>query len=168
MTSLPSQTHEPTQPGRGVGGDTASAATPQRPTPARRPGLPEAHGLYDPAHEKDNCGVGFIAHLRGEPSHAIVADALEMLSRMDHRGACGCEPNTGDGAGIMTALPHPFLKKVAKADLGIDLPEPGSYAVEVTQLADRAAVAGAAVAAPSALTPLVPTSIPRKCFILDP
>ena len=64
------------------------SAIPARPAST---GFPEKQGLYDPANEKDACGIGFIAHLKGPPSHAIVADALEMLHRMDHRGACGCE-----------------------------------------------------------------------------
>ncbi|MEM9020233.1 MAG: glutamate synthase large subunit [Planctomycetota bacterium] len=99
-----------------------------QPIPTRQNGLPAATGLYDPDYEHDNCGVGFIAHIKGKRSHAIVDDALTMLGRMDHRGACGCEVNTGDGAGILTALPHKLLRKVAKQDLGIDLPEPGQYA----------------------------------------
>ncbi len=90
--------------------------------------LPPAQGLYDPEHEKDACGVGFIAHIKGQPSHQNVIDADTILQNMDHRGACGCEPNTGDGSGILTALPHKFLRKVAKADLGVDLPEPGRFA----------------------------------------
>ena len=90
--------------------------------------LPKAQGLYDPSQERDACGVGFIAHIKGLPSHQNVLDADEILQAMDHRGACGCEPNTGDGSGIMCGLPHKFLKKVAKRDLGIDLPPPGSFA----------------------------------------
>ena len=90
--------------------------------------LPPAQGLYDPSHEKDACGVGFIAHIKGVPSHQNVIDADTILQNMDHRGACGCEPNTGDGSGIMCGLPHKFLAKVAKADLGVDLPEPGRFA----------------------------------------
>ena len=104
------------------------------PTPQRHPGFrafPPKAGLYDPAFEKDSCGIGFIAHLKGKASHAIVRDALEMLHRMDHRGACGCETNTGDGAGILTALPHDLLRKVAKRDADIDLPAPGSYAAGI-------------------------------------
>lgn len=89
--------------------------------------FPAPRGLYDPANEHDACGMGFIAHLKGKRSHAIVSDALEMLSRMDHRGACGCEDNTGDGAGIMTAMPHTLLRRVAREDAGISLPEPGAY-----------------------------------------
>ncbi len=91
-------------------------------------GPPIARGLYDPANEHDNCGVGFIAHVKGRRSHAIVDQALTMLSRMDHRGACGCEVNTGDGAGILTAIPHKLMRKAAQADLGVDLPEIGEYA----------------------------------------
>ena len=90
--------------------------------------LPAAQGLYDPELEKDACGVGFIAHIKGEPSHQNVLDADTILIAMDHRGACGCEPNTGDGSGMMCGLPHKFLKKVAKQDLGVDLPEPGQFA----------------------------------------
>ena len=105
--------------------DTSSSDQGRKPV---RHGPPEAQGLYDPAQEHDNCGVGFIAHLKGRRSHAIVQDALTMLRRMDHRGACGCESNTGDGAGILTALPHKFLRKAAKADLSLDLPEAGQYA----------------------------------------
>ncbi|MFO0697481.1 MAG: glutamate synthase large subunit [Polyangiales bacterium] len=90
-------------------------------------GLPEKHGLYDPANEKDACGVGFVADIKGRRSHQIVLDADEVLRAMEHRGACGCEVNTGDGAGILTALPDEFLRKVAKQDLGIELPATGRY-----------------------------------------
>ena len=89
--------------------------------------LPEAHGLYDPENEHDSCGVGFVAHIKGERSRQIIDDADRILTHMTHRGACGCEPNTGDGAGMLTALPHEFLARVAKSDLGVDLPEPGKY-----------------------------------------
>ena len=87
-------------------------------------GFPKKQGLYDPANEKDSCGVGFVAHMKGEPSHQMVLDAEEMLRNMDHRGACGCEANTGDGAGMMTALPHSFLIKVAKDCLLYTSPSP--------------------------------------------
>ncbi len=90
--------------------------------------LPPAQGLYDPEFEKDACGVGFIAHIKGKPSHQIVVDADTILQNMDHRGACGCETNTGDGSGILCGLPHKFLSKVAKRDLGVDLPAPGKFA----------------------------------------
>ena len=93
-----------------------------------RYGLPEKQGLYDPALEKDSCGVGFVAHIKGEASHQIVKDADHILQRMVHRGGCGCEPTTGDGAGILTSTPDAFFRKVAKADLGVDLPALGEYA----------------------------------------
>ena len=86
---------------------------------------PEKRGLYDPAFEKDSCGVGIVAHIKGERSHQILADAYQALLNMDHRGARGCEPNTGDGAGILTGLPHEFLARVAREDLGTGLPSPG-------------------------------------------
>ncbi len=91
--------------------------------------IPPKHGLYDPSFEKDSCGVGFIAHIKGVPSHQVVHDALVMLHNMDHRGACGCEANTGDGAGILTAMPDAFMRRVAKQELGITLPEKGRYGV---------------------------------------
>ncbi|HEU4616476.1 MAG TPA: glutamate synthase large subunit [Gammaproteobacteria bacterium] len=93
-----------------------------------RQGLPPAHGLYRPDFEHDSCGVGFVAHIKGKRSHEIVRDADHLLCRMDHRGARGAEENTGDGAGILTALPHEFLAKVASAELGAKLPEPGRFA----------------------------------------
>jgi len=92
-------------------------------------GFPEKTGLYDPANEKDSCGVGFVANIKGVPSHQIMLDAYHLNSRMDHRGGCGFEANTGDGAGILMALPHSFFRKVAWEELGADLPEAGSYAV---------------------------------------
>ncbi len=92
------------------------------------PSFPPKQGLYDPANEHDSCGVGFVAHIKGEASHQILLDAEEILRNMDHRGACGCETNTGDGAGILTALPHAFFQKVVQADLGTDLPAAGSFA----------------------------------------
>ena len=89
---------------------------------------PNQHGLYDPANETENCGVGFVAHIKGQPSHQIVKDADHILRRMVHRGACGCETNTGDGAGIMTSLPYDFLRRVAREDLSAELPQKGRYA----------------------------------------
>ncbi|KAK3138054.1 hypothetical protein QOZ80_5AG0363860 [Eleusine coracana subsp. coracana] len=91
--------------------------------------VPESSiGLYNPSFERDSCGVGFIAELSAEPSRKTVDDAIEMLERMSHRGACGCEKNTGDGAGILVALPHAFFGEVTK-DSGFELPLPGEYAV---------------------------------------
>ncbi len=90
--------------------------------------LPKAVGLYDPRQEKDSCGVGFVAHIKGERSHQIIEDSDHLACRMDHRGARGSEKNTGDGAGILTALPHEFLQRVAKEDLHVELPVPGRFA----------------------------------------
>ncbi|MCB1662870.1 MAG: glutamate synthase large subunit [Pseudomonadales bacterium] len=91
-------------------------------------GLPQKQGLYDPQFEKDSCGVGFVAHIKGKASHQILVDAIHALEQMEHRGGCGCEANTGDGAGVLTTLPHRFLAKVAQQDLSVVLPTPGSYA----------------------------------------
>jgi glutamate synthase domain-containing protein 1 len=86
-------------------------------------------GLYDPALEKDSCGVGLCVQLKSKASRSIVVDANEMLVRMTHRGACGCEENTGDGAGMLVAIPDAFMRKVA-AEAGVSpLPEAGKYAV---------------------------------------
>jgi len=90
--------------------------------------LPPKQGLYDPQFEHDACGVGFIVQMKGKKSHDIVEQGLTILLNLDHRGACGCEPNTGDGAGILMQVPHKFLKKVMQAE-GIVLPEPGQYGV---------------------------------------
>ncbi|MBT3912242.1 MAG: glutamate synthase subunit alpha, partial [Verrucomicrobia bacterium] len=90
-------------------------------------GFPPKQGLYDPANEKDSCGVGFVANVKGVPSHQNVLDALEMLGNMEHRGGCGCEPNTGDGAGILVGLPETFLRNAAKEDLGVELPAKGRF-----------------------------------------
>jgi glutamate synthase (NADPH/NADH) large chain len=95
----------------------------------RLTGRPEKHGLYDPAYEKDSCGVGFIAHIKGVRSHSIVRDAAAALCSMDHRGACGCEANTGDGAGMLTAIPDELMRAEAQRLFKIDLPDMGRYAV---------------------------------------
>jgi glutamate synthase (NADPH/NADH) large chain/glutamate synthase (ferredoxin) len=89
---------------------------------------PVREGLYDPSFEHDACGVGFVAHLRGARSHDVVASALRVLCNLQHRGACGCDPETGDGAGILLQLPDTFLRGQA-GKLGIRLPDAGSYAV---------------------------------------
>ena len=89
---------------------------------------PGKHGLYDPALEHDSCGVGFVGHIKGRASHDIVERARTVLINMTHRGAVGSEKNTGDGAGILTALPHAFLEKIMKRDFEIDLPPRGKYA----------------------------------------
>src|SRR5262245_17958499 len=91
-------------------------------------GLPQALGLYDPALDKDSCGVGFIADIKGRRSHKIIDDALAILCNLEHRGAVGADPRAGDGAGILVQIPHKFFLKVADK-LGFKLPKPGQYAV---------------------------------------
>ena len=93
------------------------ATTPQRPPPRE--------SLYDPRHEHDSCGVGFVVDAKGRRSHAIVEKALQVLKNLQHRGACGCEVNTGDGAGVLIQLPDRFLRKVAP----VALPAAGEYGV---------------------------------------
>ena len=91
-------------------------------------GLPPKVGLYDPQFEKDSCGVGLVANIKGIPSREIMDDAFLVNSKMDHRGGCGFEENTGDGAGILMAIPDGFFRIEAKK-LNLDLPVKGSYAV---------------------------------------
>ena len=89
----------------------------------------ESHqGLYRPEFEHDSCGTGFITNINGHKSYQIIDDALTMLENMEHRGACGCDPETGDGAGILIQLPHEFLMEEC-SNLEISLPEPGEYGV---------------------------------------
>src|SRR5213592_4968994 len=90
----------------------------------------KAQGLYDPRHEHDACGVGFVVDLKGRKSSSIVKNALEVLLNLEHRGACGCEKNTGDGAGILMQVPHKFLA-AACATARITLPAAGQYGVGV-------------------------------------
>ena len=90
--------------------------------------FPQKTGLYDPSYEKDSCGVGMVANIKGIASRQIMEDAYLVNSRMDHRGGCGFEENTGDGAGILVALPHNFFKKIS-TEMGIKLPKKGSYSV---------------------------------------
>ncbi|MDB5503880.1 MAG: glutamate synthase large subunit, partial [Tardiphaga sp.] len=89
---------------------------------------PPALGLYDPSQEKDACGVGFIANIKGKKSHQIVADAINILCNLEHRGATGADPRFGDGAGILVQIPHAFFARKT-AELGFTLPAPGEYAV---------------------------------------
>ncbi|MDW3094046.1 MAG: glutamate synthase large subunit [Gammaproteobacteria bacterium] len=87
---------------------------------------PPAQGLYDPDYEHDSCGVGFVADIKGRKSHAIVENGLTILKKLVHRGACGCEENTGDGVGILIQMPHKFFSRVCM-ESNIDLPEYGQY-----------------------------------------
>src|SRR5438105_913188 len=89
---------------------------------------PPAEGLYDLGMEKDSCGVGFIANIKGKKSHQIVSDAISILCNLEHRGAVGADPRAGDGAGILVQIPHKFFLKIADK-LGFKLPKPGDYAV---------------------------------------
>ncbi len=91
-----------------------------------RLGPPPKQGLYDPQNEKDACGVGFVVDIKGRKSHRILQQAIEVLENLDHRGACGSEVNTGDGAGVLMQMPHAFFKEAAKK-ARITLPEAGQY-----------------------------------------
>src|SRR5918993_4243584 len=92
----------------------------------RDPALPAPQGLYDPAHEKDSCGVGFIADMKNRRSHGIVEQGLQILLNLDHRGAVGADPKMGDGCGILVQIPHKFFAAEC-AKVGIWLPEEGQY-----------------------------------------
>jgi len=90
--------------------------------------LPVKEGLYDPQNERDACGVGFIVHIDGTTSHQVLKDAQELSRRMVHRGACGADNDTGDGAGALLAIPHTFYQLKLKEEFDLDLPEFGKYA----------------------------------------
>ena len=94
-------------------------------------GFPKRRGLYDPEWERDACGVGFVCDIKGRASRSIVEDARDMNCCMEHRGGVGFESNTGDGAGILTGMPHDFLAKVARRDLDTTLPAAGQYGVGI-------------------------------------
>ena len=98
---------------------------------------PRPAGLYHPRDEHDACGVGFVVDIKGRQSHGVVQKGLQLLLNLLHRGACGCEASTGDGAGVLVQMPDRFLRK-ATADLGFDLPPAGEYgAGRLTMSASR-------------------------------
>jgi glutamate synthase (ferredoxin) len=96
--------------------------------PGASAGLPPKQGLYDPQYEHESCGVGFVVNIKGKKSHKIIRDAMTVLINLNHRGACGCEANTGDGAGILMQIPHGFFKEVCGRDK-LKLPAAGEYGV---------------------------------------
>jgi glutamate synthase domain-containing protein 2/glutamate synthase domain-containing protein 1/glutamate synthase domain-containing protein 3 len=100
-------------------------------------GLPERQGLYDPQYEHDACGIGFVADIQGRASHQIVEQGIEVLVNLTHRGACGCDPDTGDGAGLILQMPHEFFKRECNA-LGFGLPDRGDYGVGMLFVANNA------------------------------
>ncbi len=109
--------------------NTPVSAAPTHSRAESRHGLiPQSQGLYDRRNEKDSCGVGFVAHIKGKKSHDIVAKGLELLTNLTHRGATGYDPKLGDGAGLLMQMPDAFMRKEA-AKLSIELPEVGQYAV---------------------------------------
>ena len=89
----------------------------------------QSQGLYDPRHEHDACGMGFVVNLNGEKSHEIIRKGIEILINLTHRGACGCDPETGDGAGILIQIPHEFFARECAEVWDFTLPEPGTYGV---------------------------------------
>jgi glutamate synthase (NADPH/NADH) large chain len=134
-------------------------------SPASLDGRPAAQGLYDPAYEHDACGVAFVADIAGRVTHATVDQGLAALCNLDHRGASGSEPDTGDGAGILTQVPDAFLRAVL-ADEGVELPAAGCYAVGTAFLSQDDAEAAAArttierIAAEEGLQPLAWRELP--------
>src|SRR5256712_463708 len=104
----------------------------------RIPGFPPKQGLYDPRFEKDSCGIGFVANIKGVKSHDIVRKGLQVLTNLFHRGAQGCDPCTGDGAGILLQVPHGSFTRGC-ADVGVKLPNAGEYGVGRVSLPRNAA-----------------------------
>ncbi|MGD9847285.1 MAG: glutamate synthase subunit alpha, partial [Variibacter sp.] len=116
----------PQHAARGARKDSKAAI--RKPVAMRDPAWPAPQGLFDPAQEKDSCGVGFMADIKGRKSHQMIEDALSILCNLEHRGAVGADPRAGDGAGILVQMPHKFFQRKAR-ELGFELPEPGHYAV---------------------------------------
>ena len=112
---------------------TATLMSPELNSDTQQNGLPPKQGLYDPQFEHDACGVGFVVNIKGKKSHQIVRDALTVLMNLNHRGACGCEANTGDGAGILMQMPHEFLQQVCE-QIDIKLPAAGQYGAGIVFL----------------------------------
>ncbi len=127
------------------GPDRPQAVLESRQRPGER--FPDEQGLYSAANEHDACGVAFVADLNGVPTAATVARALTVLHNLDHRGASGAEPDTGDGAGILVQIPDAFLR----ASVGFPLPESGTYAAGIAFLPVRADQRAEAVAAAEAI-----------------
>jgi glutamate synthase domain-containing protein 1 len=96
-------------------------------------GLPPAQGLYDPRNEHDACGIGFVAHIKGQKSHDIIVKGIQVLINLTHRGACGCDPETGDGAGVLIQIPHRYFAREC-SKLGFTLPAACEYGVGMTFL----------------------------------
>ncbi|CAG9784837.1 unnamed protein product [Diatraea saccharalis] len=92
---------------------------------------PPKQGLYDPQNEHEACGVGFVVAIDGKRTHKIVRDAETLAKRMEHRGACACDNDTGDGAGVLTAIPHQFYCAQLRDSHQIDLPAFGRYATGI-------------------------------------
>ena len=107
--------------------------------------FPSKQGLYNPAHEHDSCGVGFVANIKGHKSHATIGRGLEILINLDHRGAVGRDPLLGDGAGILIQIPDALLRDWAGTN-GLTLPPAGDYAVAMCFLPQDEAARGFAVA----------------------
>uniref|UniRef100_A0A0B7BD51 glutamate synthase (ferredoxin) n=1 Tax=Arion vulgaris TaxID=1028688 RepID=A0A0B7BD51_9EUPU len=99
------------------------------PNALNNPGLPPAQGLYNPALESEACGVGYVVNIDGIKSHKVLRESQVMLQRMEHRGACGCDNDSGDGAGVLTGIPHAvYAKALRESNPAVVLPEPGKYA----------------------------------------
>jgi glutamate synthase (NADPH/NADH) large chain len=96
-------------------------------------GLPPAQGLYDPRQERDACGIGFVCNINGRKSHDIIEKGIQVLINLTHRGACGCDPETGDGAGVLIQIPHKFFVREC-SHLGFTLPAAGEYGIGMTFL----------------------------------
>ena len=105
------------------------------------PAVPDRQGLYDPANEHDACGVGFVAHVKGQKSHGIVEQGLLILKNIDHRGAVGADPLQGDGAGILIQIPDQLYRE-EMARQGVELPPVGEYGVGMVFLPREAASCG--------------------------
>lgn len=124
MREIPSELSVPVASGETIAPSRVGAT----PLILRDPALPGAQGVYNPAHERDACGVGFVADMHDRRSHTIVEQGLKILENIDHRGAVGADPTMGDGCGILTQIPHGFFAEECSR-LGFELPPAGEYAI---------------------------------------
>ncbi|OAP61519.1 hypothetical protein AYL99_03722 [Fonsecaea erecta] len=158
-TSEVQEEYTPYQPDKGYGWGEA---------------LPEKQGLYDPGLEKDACGVGFAANIKGKASHKIISDARNLLCNMTHRGAVGSDARDGDGAGVMTSIPHKFFIKNFAREVGVELPPLGQYAAgnlffkPDTEMLKHATLSFEEVAQSLGLRTLGWREVPRDSTLLGP